>query len=239
MKKYSFIKDYLSFNRSETRGIIILLLILILLVMANRMWPENQAVTDLDFPGLEKELMAFEAGMKQARVQDSITRMRRAGGSWRSGDPGRETRNISAVSSKPRLKVDINRADTLELQQLKGIGPSFARRIVAYRNKLGGYLECRQLLEVWGFDTSLYSLISENVFLTKDSLRQIDLNTVTFKEMLKHPYFPYGLTRAVVLYRQKHKLFRTVDELKSVEGITDSVFRRIRPYVKISSEVAK
>lgn len=239
MKNYRFIKDYLSFNRSENRGIIILLLILILVSMANSMWPENQAVTDLDFPGLEKELKEFEAGMKQAEVRDSAARLRRAGGSWRSGDPGRETRNFSPVFSKPLLKVDINRADTLELQQLKGIGPSFARRIVAYRNKLGGYLECKQLLEVWGFDTSLYNLISENVFLTKDSLRLIDINTVTFKEMLKHPYFPYGLTRAVILYRQKHKMFRTVDELKSVEGVTDSVFRRIRPYVKINSEVAR
>ena len=130
--------------------------------------------------------------------------------------------------------MDINTADTLEFQRLKGIGPSYARRIVGYRNRLGGFTNCRQLLEVWGMDSSLYNLIREQLIISSDSVRRLDINTITFKELLKHPYFPYELTRAVILYRQKNKIFRLVDELNSVEGMNDSVFRRIRPYVRAS-----
>ena len=146
----------------------------------------------------------------------------------------RDTGKGAKFPAGPVIKVDINRADTLELQRLKGIGPSYARRIVSYRNRLGGFINCRQVLEVWGVDTVLYNLIREHIIITSDSVRKIDLNTVSFKELLKHPYFPYELTRALILYRQKNKIFRSLDELNSVEGINDSIFRRIRSYVRVS-----
>ena len=97
----------------------------------------------------------------------------------------------------------------------------------------------RQVLEVWGMDSIHYNLIRQNIIIKEDTVRRIDLNTITFKELLKHPYFPYELTRSLVIYRQKHKVIRSVDELKLVEGVNDSVFGKIRPYVKLNSEIAK
>ena len=48
------------------------------------------------------------------------------------------------------LLVDINTADSLDLQQLTGIGPSFSKRIIKYRELLGGYYDIKQVLEVYG-----------------------------------------------------------------------------------------
>ena len=47
--------------------------------------------------------------------------------------------------------IELNNADTLSLTQIIGIGPSFAKRICSYRDKLGGYLYKEQLKEVYGF----------------------------------------------------------------------------------------
>ena len=48
------------------------------------------------------------------------------------------------------LMVELNSADSTTLQLLHGIGPAFARRIVRYREKLGGFSNKEQLLEVYG-----------------------------------------------------------------------------------------
>lgn len=58
------------------------------------------------------------------------------------------------VSDRPEppgpVTLDLNTADALELQALPGIGPSYARRIVEWRNKNGPFTSLEQLLDVKG-----------------------------------------------------------------------------------------
>jgi DNA uptake protein ComE-like DNA-binding protein len=56
---------------------------------------------------------------------------------------------------------------------------------------------------------------------------------VTFKELLFHPYFPFEVTKAILLYRKDHKKFRSIEELKQVRIINDSIFRKIYPYLMV------
>ena len=234
MKRFRFIRDYLTFNRSELRGIILLLIILLIVATANQLLPEEKVIPSFNFPGLEKELQDFDAAIRKAEIEDSVKRVSRFRTSWPLSGKNGDTSGKIKYPAALLIKIDINRADTLELQRLKGIGPSYARRIVSYRNKLGGFINIRQILEVWGVDTVLYNLIREHIIIKSDSVRKIDLNTISFKELLKHPYFPYELTRSLILYRQKNKLFRSLDDLNSVEGVNDSIFRKIKPYVSVS-----
>ena len=52
--------------------------------------------------------------------------------------------------------VELNEADTLTLKKIPGIGSTFARRIVRYRELLGGYYTVEQLAEVYGIDEERY-----------------------------------------------------------------------------------
>ena len=234
MKRYQVIRDYLSFNRSELRGIIVLLIILMLVATANQLVPGESVIPAVNFSGLEKELQAFEAGIRKAGMDDSVNLVNKYKLRWSSARKTGDSSWKVKYPQKPLLQIDLNKADTLDFQRLNGIGPSYARRIVAYRNRLGGFINRRQLLEIWGFDTAAYNRISDHVFVASDSVKKLDLNTISFKELLKHPYFPYELTRSVILYRQKNKFFRTIGELNSVEGVTDSVFSKIRPYIQVA-----
>ena len=71
MKRYQIVRDYLSFNRSELRGIIILLIILLLVATANELLPEENTLPGVNFPGLEKELQEFEAAIRKSQFDDS------------------------------------------------------------------------------------------------------------------------------------------------------------------------
>jgi len=130
-------------------------------------------------------------------------------------------------------RIDINLADTLDLQQLKGIGPSFARRIVKYRELLGGYARKEQLLEVYGMDTLRYAGFIEKICIDSTVIRLIDINNADIKALIRHPYIEYFLAKSIVREREKTGHFRSFGELKSQIPIPDEVFEKIKPYLDL------
>lgn len=226
--------EFLAFNKSEQRGIFVLMMILLVLVAARAVSPSWITFEPGDFEGFSKEAEAFRKAWKVAADSDSVARQTRYQNSFfnRKTMPDDSMRR-SAFPRQPVVMVDINLADTLDLQQIKGIGPGFARRIVAYRDKLGGYYDKRQLLEIFGIDSVRYVLIKGQITLTGDSIRKMNLNSVLIKELMRHPYFPFPLAKKIIQYRMKHKVFHSLDELKEAAGVSDSLFRRMVVYLRL------
>jgi DNA uptake protein ComE-like DNA-binding protein len=233
MKVKTFIADYFSFNRAEQRGISILLLVMLALLLTNRLLPGRQEEPPAGQAAFEIEVLAFERELARAEEErQKKWSPGRSGSQYFTAFAG-DTAHKEGKARMPSFTIELNGADTLDLQRLRGIGPGFARRIVSYRNKLGGYLEKSQLLEVYGMDAERYAMIREYVFVNSDSVRKIDLNNVPFKSLIGHPYFPYELTREIILYRKKAKRFGSAEELKNIKGVNDSVYRKISPYIVV------
>ena len=55
----------------------------------------------------------------------------------------------------PIAKKDINRATTLELQKIRGIGPVLSERIVIYRDRIQAFSSMEQLAEVYGLSDNV------------------------------------------------------------------------------------
>ena len=132
---------------------------------------------------------------------------------------------------RPVFIVELNSADTLDLQQLKGIGPTFARRIVKYRDMLGGFSTKSQLLEVFGMDSARYNGIKDFVEINSDSLRKIDINSATIKQLIKHPYIEFYTAKSIVQQRQKSGKYKNVSELKDSAIIYEGLYRKLKPYL--------
>ena len=234
MKFSTIIKDYFTFNRMEQRGVFVLLSILLLLVVANEIIPVVVKPGSVDMSGFEKEVAAFE---KSVSLVDSLENRAQKSGYRKSGSYAAGAGKDSSGFFKPYPKdvfiIELNAADTFSLQRLRGIGPAFARKIVSYRERLGGYIDRSQLLEIWGMDTSRYNSIKEHLTVNPDSVHPVNLNTVTFKKLLAHPYFPFEITKAIMIYRKDHKKFENIEELRNISIISDSVYRKIRAYVKV------
>ena len=235
MKLSTIIKDYFTFNRKEQRGIFVLLTILLLLLIANEVAPLVIHPEPVDFSGFEKEIAAFEKDVARAdSIAEQEKKNRYKGSGYKSAAGTMDSGKFPKPYPKKVFMIELNSADTFELQRLRGIGPSFARRIIKYRERLGGFISKKQLLEIWGMDTSRYNTIAEHLTVNPDSVQKIDLNTVTFKELLAHPYFPFEVTKAIMLYRKEHKKFIQPEELKSIKTIPDSAYRKMQHYVKVS-----
>ena len=131
---------------------------------------------------------------------------------------------------KPFL-IDLNTADTLDLQELRGIGPSYARKIVRYRERLGGFVQVEQLREVWGIDSLLLEKIKPSVYVKNTSLRKIPLNEVDLRTLKQHPYLDYYQAKEIYLHRQKYGAFSSLEDLLKVNLMDSGTFQRLLPYV--------
>lgn len=128
--------------------------------------------------------------------------------------------------------VDIAKADSIDLLKIKGIGPSFAARIVKYREKLGGFYSMEQLKEVWGITDSVYTGIIPFLIISDTiPFRLINLNTDTFGIFASHPYIKGKIAGLICNYRKQHKSFSSIDDLNHIPLITEENFRKLAHYV--------
>lgn len=115
---------------------------------------------------------------------------------------GDQTIYGSQGSSKPGVTIELNKADSLSLISLKGVGPSYAKRILKYRELLGGYYDISQLKEVYGMTDELHELLKQQCKIDASLIRKLNVNSLEFKALNKHPYISYELTKQLVNFRK-------------------------------------
>lgn len=130
-------------------------------------------------------------------------------------------------------KVNINTADTLLLQTLPLIGSGRARAIAAYRDRLGGYIACEQLLELKAIPDSVYQVIAPRIYSDGQVFRLLALNRMP-ADSLRHPYLPKPLGRIIVQYREQHGPFRTAHDLEKLPLVNAEILTKIAPYLNFN-----
>ena len=141
--------------------------------------------------------------------------------------------HLNSGESPSSSIIELNRADTTDLLPLQGIGPVLARRILKYRNILGGFVVKEQLVEVYGISADIFKKISTVIEVDSTLVKKLDLNQSDYSSFIRHPYFSKELTIAILNYRKEVGSFKSVSEIIS-EGIaTNEEFIKILPYVSV------
>ncbi len=140
------------------------------------------------------------------------------------------------VSEKPKSvkQISINLADSVQLLAVPGIGPAFARRIMKYRELLGGFHSPAQLLEVYGLDPERYNQVVEYFIFDASLLRFIEVNTAEVKELTAHPYIDFYLAKSIVDQRIKKGNLMSDIDLYDIPMMHDSLFQKVIPYFKFN-----
>ncbi|MBP3765522.1 MAG: helix-hairpin-helix domain-containing protein [Bacteroidaceae bacterium] len=125
-------------------------------------------------------------------------------------------------------QLDLNAADSAELLRVPGVGPYFARRIVRYRERLGGFVSPEQLREIPNLPDSVQTWFHVTA---EKAQRPLRLNTATFRELLRHPYLNYEQVKAIVNYRERQGALQTLQELSLSEAFSAADLERLVPYV--------
>lgn len=141
--------------------------------------------------------------------------------------------NLYVSKKSATIVLDVNEADTAQWTMLKGIGNATAARIVAFRNKLGGFTSVSQLKETYGLPDSTFQNISSQLRCKQPVLQTININTADARLLKAHPYMNWNIANAIVRYREQHGNYKTVMDLMKIDIISQEFFDRINAYLSI------
>ncbi|UIR57147.1 helix-hairpin-helix domain-containing protein [Sphingobacterium sp. SRCM116780] len=128
--------------------------------------------------------------------------------------------------------VDINTGDTTAFIKLKGIGSSYARRIVKYRESLGGYIRVEQIKEIYGLPPETFESILPYLKISANPpISKLQINEIDSKSLAKHPYISDKQAIAIVNYRLQHGNYRNLDDLSKVALVDDDLLRKLAAYL--------
>ena len=127
-------------------------------------------------------------------------------------------------------KIDMNGADSLAWVALPGIGPGFAKRILKFKEQLGGFSDVGQLKEVYGMDTVWVERNRNRFRLGAGVYRYLQVNRLLWQEF-RHPYLPYAQAKVFLNYRRQHGVVRDYAELSQIKLLDMRVWERLRPYL--------
>ena len=185
----------LRFNKSD-RVVLILLVVLILSYVlysgiTAKGLPSPTEVQDTIPPVVAKRDTVPQAPIEKEKSKRTSAPIR----TDRYPGPPPETKRPEAYlpKLKPGATIDLNTADTTLLKRVPGIGSSFARRIVKYRDLLGGYYVVEQLQEVYGMDRERYDVIYP-YFTVGTAVRPL---TLTIDSISYHPYLSWRHKRTL------------------------------------------
>lgn len=134
--------------------------------------------------------------------------------------------------AKAAKSFNINKADSLQFQRIKGIGPVLSSRLVRFRDKLGGFVHLNQLYEVYGLDTAVVQKLTAVAFIEKGFVpNQIRLNLVSQEQLDAHPYISPGLARLILAYRTEHGPLQGISDLSKIHTLEPEIVEKIAPYI--------
>jgi competence protein ComEA len=127
--------------------------------------------------------------------------------------------------------VEINGADSATFEELPGIGPVLAARIIRYRNLLGGFYCIDQIREVYGLHDSLFNRLAGRLKADTSRIRKISINRAPVEELRRHPYIGRFAADGIIRYRHQVQVIHQVNELKMNGIIPIDRYEKLKNYL--------
>ena len=244
MNRKDFLSDYLQFSYKERIAVISLVILAIALIILPRFFPAASAASsmkaDTSWMAAANKLMQKKADTvfyydrprynyaSNNNYQTSYARYRYSSNySYRDSTPNR---GFYKRAERKINIVEINSADSAAWEALPGIGARLAARLIAFRDKLGGFYSVEQVKELYGLPDSTFQLLKPYLTVNAKLVHKININSAAKEELKVHPYIRWQLASMIVDYRKEHGTFASIDDLKKIQQITDDVFVKMAPY---------
>lgn len=135
--------------------------------------------------------------------------------------------------SNTTAKIDINKADSAQLISLKGITPKMAQKILSVRKTFGGFHSLEQVNDLYGFYEPNYARLSEVAFAGPITIKPVNLNYCTFKELLQVPGLEYETVKNIMNHRQRIGSFKKTEDLVNLNLAEPDLYAKIAPYLTV------
>lgn len=244
MMKKSIIKltNLFYFSRSESRGFIVLMLFM--LATAAYHYYQLQQIQQYKLSAEQlAEYKELKASFNSQASQEDTGTVYMSKPAFREID---KPKSKTTAKYKPKSKtkyqkswnqpsgITLNQADSVDLKRVYGIGKVLSKRIIKFRDKLGGFHSKDQLAEVYGLDSLTVKKVLEQFPLEQSpAIKRLKINEADQQTLGNHPYISYKLAKVIVSYRDQHGPFSTLESLEDIVIIDHQTFLKISPYLEI------
>lgn len=152
------------------------------------------------------------------------------GGGGYGGYSGNHYQSHYPAYQPPPAVVEVNGASEELLIRLSGIGPATAKKIIAKRNALGGFLRVEQLKEIY---PPVQDSVLKHLTVNAGLVKKMGLNSVTADRLALHPYIGERVAKNIILMRDGLKRYSRIDQLRQVPMMNEEIYRKIAPYFTI------
>jgi len=143
-------------------------------------------------------------------------------------------KNRTIEPSYTRQYSNLNSATEEELKTIYGIGDKLSKRIVKFRDRLGGFLVDDQLSDVYGLEPEVVERVLERFKVMKvPEIEKINVNTASADELSKLVYLQYHVAQGIVDYRNLNGTINSLDELININDFPKDRIDRIALYLSL------
>ncbi|MDH3699578.1 MAG: helix-hairpin-helix domain-containing protein [Flavobacteriaceae bacterium] len=138
------------------------------------------------------------------------------------------------IEKRSVAKKDLNTATASELKTIYGIGDVLSKRIVKFRNALGGFLDDKQLYDVYGLEEEVVQrVLSSYEIIDMPEIEKVSINTATVSELASSLYLSWDVSREIVAFRDSTGGIKEWRELAEVPGFPIDKIERIKLYLTL------
>jgi DNA uptake protein ComE-like DNA-binding protein len=129
--------------------------------------------------------------------------------------------------------IDINLATKEDLIKIYGIGDAISERILKQKEKVGAFVSMDQMEEIWGLSPEVVANLKQHFkILTIPSVKKLDINNASIKELSKFSYFNYNLAKEIVTYRSMNGEIKNIEDLVKIKGFPVEKIKIIALYLE-------
>ena len=133
---------------------------------------------------------------------------------------------------QPKI-IEINSADTTDFMNLYGIGKVYSKRIIAYRNSIGGFFDIKQIKEVWGISDSLYHTLVPYLQVNPENIQKSNINKMTKEDLGRHNYVGWHKSKMIMAYKGSHGEYKSMEDFYKLHALTKADVDTLKLYFDI------
>lgn len=132
-----------------------------------------------------------------------------------------------------RPLIDINQATADDLKAVYGIGDGLSRRILEYKEKLGGFVSMEQMADIWGLSPEVIAELQAHFHISAvPAVRKWAVNDASIKELSQFPYFRYAVAKSIVQHRSMHGRLSSIEDLFKISDFPVEKMKTIALYLE-------
>ena len=166
-----------------------------------------------------------------------------------AGGPAPPPPAKQSEAEQPKGKININTAGYEELQEITGVGPVLAQRIIDYRNQNGPFQIIEEIKNVSGIGDVTFEKMKDEITVgdviapsptppplpppQTPEAEKININTASYDELLEITGVGPVIAQKIIDYRNENGLFQQIEDIKNVKGIGDVTFEKMKDEITV------